>query len=360
MLVARLRYLLGAVSTLFLLGLASPAWADAALKELDASPSSTEGASDSGDTPWSRGVSAEEREAAEKPFLEGNAYLKDSLFKLAVGKYEEALTHWDHPGIHFNLALALMSLDDPVQVYEHLQKSVAYGEGPLDADKLERAQSYITLLEQQLSRVIVTCDEPGAEVRMDGKVLFTAPGKHEAWVRVGEHTWSAFKPGFERTQKSEVLTPKATATIELNLYRPEELTSTKRRFATWVPIVPIVAGGVLVAGGVTFNLLARNDMAKFDSGLTDQCGLSSSNRSCPPNSDLTSKKDRAEAFQAVSIASLIAGGTAIAAGVVLFSMNRPTRYQMTPEERDARPLRETAIVPWVSPEGGGFVASGRF
>jgi hypothetical protein len=63
------------------------------------------------DRPWVKGVSAADQSAAIELFHEGNGLLKESLFVQAAAKYREALHHWDHPGIHYNLALALLNLD---------------------------------------------------------------------------------------------------------------------------------------------------------------------------------------------------------------------------------------------------------
>src|SRR5437879_5618527 len=67
--------------------------------------------------PWVRGVPAAEQKVALDLFREGNTLLKESLFVQAAAKYREALRHWNHPGIHYNLALALLNLDQPVEVY---------------------------------------------------------------------------------------------------------------------------------------------------------------------------------------------------------------------------------------------------
>ena len=71
------------------------------------------GPTETGDRPWAKGVSKERQEAAWEVFREGNALLKDSLFAKAADKYREALKSWDHPAIHYNLALALVNLDQP-------------------------------------------------------------------------------------------------------------------------------------------------------------------------------------------------------------------------------------------------------
>lgn len=319
-----------------------------------------------GPTPWSVGVSVEDQTAAIKPFEDGNAYLKDSLFKLAADKYREALEHWDHPGIHFNLALALFSLDQPEQVYVHLQKATAYGEGPLDADKIERAKTYITLLEQQLTQVHVSCDQPGTAVRMDGQVLFTAPGKFEGWVRAGEHTWSASKPGYELTQRTLVLKPKTPVTLKLQVYQEDELTTSKRRYSGWVPAIPIMVGAALLGGGVAMNFVAQDTMRQFEGELDDECGISSEQPSCPPNSDATDLKQQAEMFQVISVVGMATGGAALATGLVLLSVNRKSTYRLTPEELEAKRRQEaaaaktTAFVPLFGPGFVGLRASGSF
>jgi len=317
-------------------------------------------------TPWSVGVSAAEQQAAFKPFSEGNAFLKDSLFKLAADKYLEALKHWDHPGIHFNLALALFSLDQPEQVYWHLKKAIAYGEGPLDADKIERANAYITLLEQQLTPIVVKCDQAGTAVRMDGQVLFTAPGKYEAWVRAGEHTWSASKPGYELTQRTLVLKPETPVTVELQVYQEEELTTSKRRYSFWVAGVPLLAGAAVLGGGIAMNFVAQDTMNQFEQKLTEDCGISSTQPSCPPSTEANDLKNQAEIFQVVSVAGMATGGAAIATGLLLVSLNRKSTYRLTPEEledkrrQDAAAAQKTAFVPLIGPGMVGLSASGTF
>src|SRR5687768_7442231 len=67
--------------------------------------------------PWARGVSNERQQAAQVAFREGNVQLNNGLFVQAVDKYRSALTHWDHPAIHYNLALALLNLDQPIEVF---------------------------------------------------------------------------------------------------------------------------------------------------------------------------------------------------------------------------------------------------
>src|SRR5688572_19576301 len=77
-----------------------------------------------GDTrPWAAGVSAENQRIALEKFRQANTVLNDGLWANAAKLYREALQKWDHPAIHYNLALALLNLDQPIEVYDSLQKA---------------------------------------------------------------------------------------------------------------------------------------------------------------------------------------------------------------------------------------------
>ena len=107
----------------------------------------------------------------------GNVQLNDGLFAKAADIYKQALTHWDHPAIHYNLALALMNLDQPIDSQENFQMAVKFGDAPLQSkDKFDHAKDYILLLDKQIGEVEVTCNKPGTKVSLDGKEVFTAPG----------------------------------------------------------------------------------------------------------------------------------------------------------------------------------------
>ena len=135
--------------------------------------------------PWAKGVSPDEQAAALSLFKEGNALIKDQLWPKAVAKYREALTHWKHPAIYYNLALALVNLDQPLEIYDALEKAMEYGVGPLDSEKLDRAKSTKLLVEKQIGSVEYTIDVQGATLVLDGQEVFTGPGTYKARVRAG-------------------------------------------------------------------------------------------------------------------------------------------------------------------------------
>ena len=162
-------------------------------------------------------------------FREGNAQLNDGLFARASEKYARRSTHWEHPAIHYNLALALMNLDQPIEAYESLQKAIEFGAAPLEKDKFEHAKEYMLLLEKQIATIEVSCDKPGAKVSVDGKEVFVAPG-HVYRARVAHRQAHVRRREAATTTRinAPFIGPGENFRIELKLYTAEELTRYNR------------------------------------------------------------------------------------------------------------------------------------
>lgn len=291
--------------------------------------------------PWARGVSPENQKAAQELFRAGNVRLKESVFLEAIGKYREALALWDHPAIHYNLALALLNLDQPLEVREHLEAAMRYGVAPLDAEKLEHARAYKNLVEKQLARVEVSCDVPGASVVMDGRPLFTAPGRFEGWVRAGPHTLVATREGYLPNNLSRSLPAGETTRIELQLFTAEDLTQYRRRWSAWKPWAVVGAGVAVAAGGGLLHAQARESYREFDAGVM-ACG------GCVPDAGLADNRSRGDTLQTLAIGGYAVGGAALVTGVVLVYMNRLQPYQV---DTPGAPPPEQSIT--VAPVVGG-------
>ncbi len=300
--------------------------------------------------PWARGVSAESQKKALELFGQGNSELKDSLFVQAAATYRDALAHWDHPAIHYNLVLALLNLDQPVEVLRHLEAAMRYGEAPLDADKFAQARSYKRLVEGQLSRVDIQCDVPGAKVVMDGRPLFTGPGRHEGWVRAGPHTIVASADGYLTRQISQSLPAGQVTVVKLELFSAHELTAYRRRFPVWLPWTALATGVAVAAGGGYLHAGARGDFKSYDQSIID-CG------GCVPGSDIAETLQRGRTRQGVAIGSYALGGGIIAAGAALLYFNKPELVQLTAEELENS---RVSVTPLLGRDGGGISAQVRF
>lgn len=152
--------------------------------------------------PWAVGVAEAEQQRAREIADAGNLEFVESRCVEALDRYREALGHWDSPAIRFNIAVCLIKLGKLVEARENLERSMAYGATALDPERFNQATTYRKLLDAQLTRVTVTCDDDGAEVTLDGKRLFTGPGSAIAYVTPGTHRVVVTRPGrFEVTSR---------------------------------------------------------------------------------------------------------------------------------------------------------------
>ncbi|MGE0551472.1 MAG: PEGA domain-containing protein [Kofleriaceae bacterium] len=314
--------------------------------------------------PWAKGVPPDKQRAALLAFQDGNVQLNNGLFVQAVDRYREALKSWDHPAIHYNLALALMNLDQPIEVWESLQKARQYGPGPLEKDKYEHAKDYSLLVEKQIASIEVTCQKPGAKVSVDGKEVFTAPGTYKGKVRIGKHTFVAEKPGFATPVDAPFIGPGETFRIELKLYTAEELTRYKRRWQrTWVPYAVIGAGVAAGIAGGLLELSARSSYDDFDTRVARCNEAAGGNAGCDITTPgLTDLRDSGDTKRMLGYIGYGVAGGAIATGIVLAYLNRSRAYQISTDEYRMEQLRNTnvSVTPLVVPGAAGAIITGQF
>ena len=332
--------------------------------------------------PWADGVSQANQQQALRIFREGNGLLKQAVFAQAADKYREALTYWDHPAIHYNLVLALLNLDRPTEVLEHLNKAMAYGAAPLDSEKFEQALQYKMLTERQLSRLVVRCDLEGAVVSMDGQELFVAPGKYEGYVRPGPHSIVAKKEGFMNSEISPSLVAGTLSEFDMVLIAAGDMTQYRRLWPNWRPWTVFGAGLAIAAVGVGLHLKGRSDVSSFDDdiddlkttdvvGETDNAMLGFKYEDGAEKylfNEHIRKRDSGLRNQKIAMVMYGVGGAAIVTGAVLLYFNRLRPYtpetstQLNPGAPSAAADKspEVNILPMFALEAPGMMATVRF
>lgn len=296
---------------------------------------------------WSESVSEQDREAADALFQQGNALMRDSVVISAAAKYREALAHWDHPNIHYNLAIALMALDQPVETYEHLQSAMRHGPAPLQQERFEHAKNYLTLLDKQVARVSLRCDTPGATVELDGKKLFDGPGQYQGLIRAGSHTLVASKEGLVTNHSVRVFEGGKTTELDLQLRSMTDLTEIHQRFPRKLPWTIMGAGAAIALAGGGLHYWAVKDFDEVDS---------KSRHLCPHGCDaepaeLASKREHGKKVQRWAIVGYAVGGTAIAAGGLLAYLNRTEVRVRSYDGEQPSPAGPGEQVPPPKPEG---------
>jgi tetratricopeptide (TPR) repeat protein len=290
------------------------------------------------ETPWSRGVTPEQREAAQRLLEQGNDLFVENKFPEAIAKYEEAIASWDHPAIRFNIVRALIALDRPLEAYENLEKALAFGKDPLEEQVYMEAINYRTLLEGRIAEVKVSCAQRGVAVRLDGVAFLDCPGARTVRLLPGAHAIVGRKDGYLTSTQDLMLLPGETTEVDVTLSTLDAAAVTRTRWATWKPWT-VAAGGAAVAGlGVLLDAKARADMDRFEREVARECA----DLACPADrfGDLEST---AKTENRIAIGMMITGAAVVVTGVTLVILNRPRTF-----------------VPTVSPEGAGLGVVGRF
>lgn len=299
--------------------------------------------------PWAEGVTDENQRMARAAFQEGNRLLKESLFAQAIVKYQEALAGWDHPAIHYNHALALSTLDQPLKTREELLQAMKYGAAPLGEDQFQQAERYKILVEKQLTHITIQCDSAGAAVTLNGRALFTAPGQYQGFVLPGEQLVSAAKDGHVSDERIMDLDAGKPVTVRLGVYTEAELTRYERKWPQYGPWIVAGAGAVVTGVGAWFFFQARDEQAQFDERAASLCsetsptnfgtgsdgsglGIRGCSEDTPEYASLVELRDDAQVDNVIGVSMLAAGGVALVTGAVLLYVNRAQPYRLEPRE----------------------------
>jgi len=294
--------------------------------------------------PWNKGITEETRTAARAVFLEGNRLFKIPLFSQAVEKYTEALEKWKHPAFYFNLAIAEINLSQYLEARENLEQALKYGPEPLRADRFEEAKKQLVEVEHHLGRIRVSCPTPGAEITLDGVTLFTGPGSQEAWVTTQPHEVAAKRAEYVPHAKRVTVAAGTAETVNLSLHKLIE----DRPWAVWKPWALVGAGVAIVAAGGSVHALSARKFNDYDNKfLTLQCANSGGCMESTIRPPLRAELSRARLEQKIAVGGYIAGGAAVAAGVVLVYLNRP---HLTEQDGTNPNATGIAMVPVVSAE----------
>jgi hypothetical protein len=315
--------------------------------------------------PWAEGVPDTRQDQAREVFAEANRSMKDGLFAQAAASYRSVLEIWDHAGAHYNLGLALISLDQPIEAYESFGKAMRHGPVPLQGqEKYDQAQRYREMLEKQLARIEAVCAEPGAEVNLNGQHVFTGPGRYEGMVRPGGHQIVATKAGRIPATEQAVLSPGELGRYELALALPASVTA-ERRWTAWKPWVVVGAGAIVMMGAGYIDYDTSRSFDSFDTEFDALCG-----NGCPDDEVPQALRDglrRTERAQRVGQISYAIGGAALVTGVVLVYMNReqvvrrggPAGYERA-GRGSPRPVRALVFMPVLGPGQAGIQAALHF
>jgi hypothetical protein len=303
--------------------------------------------------PWTQGVTPEQQDLAEKLFAEANALFLESRFKEAAQKYRESLEQWDHPTINYNLALALVNLDDPLGAYKHLRLTFKYGGAPLAPKYQEEAQRHLRTASRQVSELEIACPEPGARVTLDDSEVATAPLDVHLVLLPGKHMVSVTKPGFLPRNYPLTLVPGEPVRLVARIYNEAQLTEKHRPLPFWLPVAVTGVGATMVGAGVIMGLQSNRMLSRLDDEIKSDPKCANG---CYLDGSRSSLKHDGGLYKTWATVSLVAGSATVAGGLAWMYFNRMRVRTYTPEEYE----QKMSIAPVVGTNVLGAIATKRF
>jgi hypothetical protein len=303
-----------------------------------------------GTAPSSPAASGQEMPEKQRKALallaEGRALAEEFLLVDAIVKYREALTYWEHPIIHYNLALLLNALERTLEAYRSVEHALQADPATLSDDPVQAQQIHAHLLRlrdqlrARLVEVEITSARPKVEVSIGNRTV--APASSEMFLP-GTHRLAAREPRHWPLLQAMALDSGATVHLRL---------ASRRAITPWKPWVLTGAGTAVALAGFGIYWHGRNQYDALASQVESQC-----QPGCP--GDMRSAFDndwrRVRRLQDVGVGTLVTGGTAalLGAGLVLWNQRRELRLIGSEQH-------PVSIVPVASPEMTGVVGATTF
>jgi hypothetical protein len=285
-------------------------------------------------------VTQSDQKRALALFRSANTFFERSEYGRALERYRVAVSVWDHPAIHFNMAVCLINLDNPLLANEHLERAMRFGDAPLGAALYAQGLTYRKLLDGRLARLRLIAEQDGVLVTLDGQDLLTGPGERILVLLPGPHQLVAkrrYLPPL--TRKLDL--PAGVMSVERVV-----MTRMERRFSSWLPWVVTGSGLAIALVGVGLQFKASSDFDAYDNELARTCPLGCQVGTLP--SSLVNREKHARLENTLAITGFAVGGAAIAAGVAMLIFNQP---------RPIEAEKHIEIQPMLEPGGGGLSLS---
>lgn len=291
--------------------------------------------------PWANGVSDGDRLSALKAFEVANAEFSALRFSEALVKYQEAVKSWNHPAISFNIAICLINLDRLVEARSYLEQGLTWGAAPLGDAAYLQGLTYRRLINSRLAKLAIVCNEPQTHVTLDGRYLFTAPGRVEIYILPGEHQIVAAKSGLSIASETVMLSAGQTAALELQLVADRIVPKSVKRWSPWGPSTMLVAGSVMTGIGMFAYLASSRSFAQFDEIFLMECNLGCSTDDWVRSGQFPladSIRAHAETQRIVAYSMLSIGAATLAAGAYMKYLNSPKSQSQPNNANSTRSL----------------------
>lgn len=201
---------------------------------------------------------------------DANILLKNKYYTEAIETLREILQHQDSPNIHYKLMIALLHEEKLIEAYQSGQKALVHDGCALTPEQRDRARQTMIMLSRIIAKITIICDQPGVRMAVNGRRLFTGPGKHTSYEYSGEYEVTADKPGY--MPRIERLHMKAGTRVVLRVERLVRIDDTRSiTHRKWIPWSMAGAGLSIALLGVYPKWAARQGFREFDNRILEIC-----------------------------------------------------------------------------------------
>lgn len=129
-------------------------------------------------------------------FDRASTLFEDGDFRGARAEFERAYDLGADPRILYNVAVCDKNLRKYTRAIDNLERSLREGGKKLPAEYVSRTKETILALAPYVSKLVVTADQEGATVLVDGEPVGTTPLAGPLAIEVGEHLVAVRKSGY--------------------------------------------------------------------------------------------------------------------------------------------------------------------
>ena len=300
------------------------------------------------------------RAAASAYYSKGLELANQGQYEAALDQFANAYTKSPHFAVLYNIGQAQIALGRPLEAISALAKYLRDGAEQVPLSRREQVQAQIALLEARLSELTITTDTPGAVIRVDGHEVGTAPLFQPIRLAAGSHTVTARLPNGAEVVRAVALGEAEREKLELELAGaappppspaavppPSAAESAAAPPPVTLPVEEpppprspamrrtsyVLAGSGVLAGAaaLTVYLAYRGKYHDWQAGNAELPNLPTGSGAYYAQIDANNRLAASLTTANHTILGLsIAGGALMAAGTVLFLIDRHARHAGAP------------------------------
>lgn len=220
--------------------------------------------------PGTGSVSAEDKDKARVLFKQGIGKFDEGYYQQALMLFTKALRLYPNPKIHTRIALCHKWLGNNLKALEHYEEYLKavprVPDKPGDRVLYLKVKTEVKNLRSLISQLRIAIAGPtGAEVRINGKLVGTAPLSRLIRIKPGAVNITVIAKGFYTFKRDLKLFPSQTQTVEITMIKIKTKTRiiirpskpVWKRWWFWTAIGAVVAGTTGLAVGLTVTSTER-------------------------------------------------------------------------------------------------------